>query len=282
MPGASDARAAVSRASDGAEDAGREVQQSAAFRALVRVGLISYGVVHLVVAWIAVQLAWFGRSEETSQQGAFQEMATTTAGRITLWIVAVGLFALAVWQFFEAVWGHRDREEGRKRTVKRIGSAGKVVLYVAMGVSAVRVVTGSGGGQSGDTQKEMTASLMQNSAGRILVIVIGAAVVFAGGRLVFRGLSRKFTRDLSGGVSEGVVKLGQIGYSAKGVALAVIGALFVVAAVTYDADRAGGLDTALRTLNAQPYGPYLLTVLAVGIACFGAYCFAWSRHVKQT
>jgi hypothetical protein len=280
VPDLPTARGATSRASDNAERAGREVEQSQAFRILVRVGLIAYGVVHLVVAWLAVQLAWFGRQEEASQQGAFQELASTSLGRITLWVVAVGLFALALWQLFEAIWGHRDREEGRKRTVKRIGSAGKVVLYVALGVSAVRVVTGSS--SSGDTQKELTASLMQNTAGRILVIAIGVAVVVAGGRLAYRGVSRKFTRDLAGGVSQGVVRLGQIGYVAKGVALGIVGALFVVAAVTFDPNRAGGLDTALRTLNGQPYGPYLLTLLALGIACFGVYCFAWSRHVKQT
>jgi hypothetical protein len=280
MAGVPDARGAASRASDGAREAGRDVQHSDAFQVLVRGGLIAYGVVHLIVAWIAVQLAWFGRSEEASQKGAFQDLASTGPGRITLWVVALGLFALALWQLFEALWGHRDREEGRKRTIKRIGSAGKVVLYTALGVSAVRIATGSS--SSGDTQKEMTASLMESSTGRIVVIVIGAAVVVAGGRLVYRGVSRKFTRDLAGGVGQGVVRLGQIGYSAKGVALAVIGVLFVVAAVTYDPNRAGGLDTALRTLKEQPFGPYLLTVLALGIACFGVYCFAWSRHVKQT
>ena len=155
-----------------------------------------------------------------------------------------------------------------------------MILYTALSISAIRVVTGSS--SSGSTEQELTASLMQNAAGRILVIVIGLGVMVAGGRLVYRGVSKKFTRDLAGGVSQGVVRLGQAGYSAKGVALGIIGLLFVVAAVTYNAERAGGLDEALKTLNGQPYGPYLLTVLALGIACFGVYCFAWSRHVKQS
>lgn len=277
MPDVSDTAA---RAADDAEQAGREVRTSTAFRLLVRTGLVSYGVVHLVIAWLAVQIAWSGRQEEASQQGAFAEIASTTVGRLALWVVAVGLFALALWQFFEAVWGHHDAEAGRKRIVKRLGSAGKVVLYAALGVSAVRAA--AGGSSSGNTQKEMTATLMTHGAGRFLVIVIGVAVMVAGGRLVHRGVSRRFTRDLAGGVSAGIVRLGQIGYSAKGVALAIVGVLFVVAGVTFDPNRAGGLDTALRSLNAQPYGPYLLTALALGIACFGAYCFAWSRHVKQS
>ncbi len=278
MAGKSSGGGAASAAADDAQRAGERVQDSKAFHVLVRVGLVSYGIVHLIVAWIALQLAWTGESQEASQKGAFQELAATSLGRVLLWIVAVGLFALAIWQLFEAAWGHQDREEGRKRTVKRLGSAGKVILYAALGVSATRVAAGSASG--GDTQKEMTAGLMSAWPGRLLVMAIGVGVMVAGGRLVYRGVSKRFTRDLAGGVPQGVIRLGQVGYSAKGVALAVIGLLVLIAGITYDPEKAGGLDTALRTLKEQPYGPYLLTVLALGIACFGAYCFAWARRVK--
>lgn len=268
------------KAANQAEQVGHDVQDSKAFRALVTVGLISYGVVHLLVAWIAVQIAWFGESQQASQKGAFQEMASTSVGRVLLWITAVGLFALAVWQFFEAAWGHRDAENDRKRVIKRLGSAGKTVLYAVLGVSAI--TTAAGSGSSGDGQKTMTASLMGSSFGRILVALIGVAVVVAGVRLVVRGVKRKFVKDLAGGAEPGIIRLGQIGYTAKGVALSIVGILFVVAAVTYNPDKAGGLDEALRTLGSQPYGSVLLTLMALGIAAFGLYCFGWSRHAKQT
>jgi hypothetical protein len=37
----------------------------------------------------------------------------------------------------------------------------------------------------------------------------------------------------------------------------------------------------LRTLREQPGGPLLLTAVALGIACFGVYCFVWSRNAKH-
>ncbi|MDQ3481565.1 MAG: DUF1206 domain-containing protein, partial [Actinomycetota bacterium] len=39
-----------------------------------------------------------------------------------------------------------------------------------------------------------------------------------------------------------------------------------------------GLDVALRTLLDESFGPWLLAVVAVGIGCFGVYCFFWARY----
>jgi len=269
---------AAQRAGNEAERAGREVEQSKSFDALVTVGLVGYGVVHLLVAWIALQVAWTGTREEASQHGAFREMASTGVGVVLLWVTAIGLFGLVVWQGLEAAIGHRDRE-GRKRLFKRLGSAGKAVLYLVLGISAVGVAMGSS--SDGNAQQTFTATLLSKPFGVVLVVAVGVGVAIAGGRLAYRGVTSKFTRDLEGGVSRGVVRLGQVGYIAKGVALAIIGILFVVAAVTADPNKAGGVDTALRTLRDQPFGAVLLTLMALGIAAFGLYCFAWSRHAKK-
>jgi len=281
MTSARKAAATAKRAGNQAQDAGKQVEDSKAFDALVTVGLIAYGVVHLLIAWIAVQLAWTGSNKQASQKGAFQEMASTSFGDVLVWITAVGLFALALWQIFEAVLGHRAEKEGRHRITKRLGSAGKAVVYIALGVSAAS--TAAGASSSGDSkEKSLTGRVLSAPFGRVLVIAVGIAVLVIGGRLVYRGISKKFLKDLTGGTTAGVVKLGQIGYLAKGTSLAIVGVLFVVAAITFDPNKAGGLDTALRTLRSQAFGPILLTVMALGLACFGLYCFAWSRRVKKT
>ncbi len=60
----------------------------------------------------------------------------------------------------------------------------------------------------------------------------------------------------------------------------MIGLLFVWAAWSYDPKKAGGMDAALSTLRSQPFGPALLTVVALGIAAFGVYCLYWARNAK--
>lgn len=249
----------------------------------VRVGLVAYGLVHLLIAWLAVQLALGQQTAAASQQGALHELARQPFGSVLLWVVAVGLFALAVWQLTEAVWGH-TREDGVKRALKRVGSAARAVVYAVIGYSALRIAVGAG---SRSHSKAMTVQLMNAPFGRLLVAIVGIVILVVAAVHAKRGLTKSFTEDLTAGATSGesgtlVVRLGQVGYVAKAVAFAVLGVLFVWAAWTYDAKKAGGLDTALATLLRAGVGPWLLVAVAVGIAAFGLYCFAWARYADTT
>ena len=269
-------------AKDSAEQAGGRAVSSRPFRILVTVGLITYGIVHILVGWIALQIAWGGggSSEEASQQGALAEMTHQPFGVLVLWLTVVGLFAMTVWQAAEAGWGHRDRPAGFKRIRKRLSSVGRAVSYAAIAVAAITALRGSA--QSGDQKEEgWTARLMALPFGRILVIAVGVIIIAIAVRLVVRGINRSSLEDLTGGVRDRVLRLGQIGYISKGVAFAMVGGLFCWAAMTYDASKAGGLDDALRTINSAPLGYVLLTVVALGLLCFGIYCFFWARHPKD-
>jgi hypothetical protein len=70
------------------------------------------------------------------------------------------------------------------------------------------------------------------------------------------------------------------GYTAKGTAYAIAGLLVVMAAVTYDPDKARGLDAALKTLAGHAYGVWLLGLIGLGIAAFGVYCFSQAKYRK--
>lgn len=281
MNSAERAKGAARQAAEGAEDAGKQAANHPAFQAMLTVGLISYGVVHLLIAFICVQIAWgIGGGGEASQSGALAELTGTAIGPILLWIIAVGFVFLGVWQLFEALWGHLDREPGRKRTVKRVGSAGKTVIYLGLAYTAATTAMGSG--SSGESEETWTARLMSVTFGRILVALVGVAILALGIRLIRRGITKKFTRDLDGGVTERVLRLGQVGYVAKGIAFVIVGCLFGWAAWTYDPEKAGGLDDALRTIREAPFGAILLTLMALGLACFGVFCFTWARHPKTT
>jgi uncharacterized protein DUF1206 len=264
----------------GAQETLKQAGDSVWLERGVRVGLLAYGVVHLIIAWLALQLA-FGNSSSSSanQQGAMHELAKQPLGSALLWVVAVGLFALAIWKVTDALWGHREKDEP-KRLFSRLGSAGTAVVYIAIGISAAKVAIGAG---SKSHSKQMTAQLMQLPFGRVLVAIVGVVVLIVAGVHAKRGITASFTKHLDAGATSGssgslITRLGQAGYISKGVSLGVIGGLFIWAAWTYDPKKAGGLDTALHSLLGQPFGPWLLAIVAVGIACFGLYCFGWARY----
>jgi hypothetical protein len=264
-----------------AANAAQQAADSRWIERTARVGLAARGLVYALIGILAFQIAFTDRAEQADQQGAFQTLAQNGFGEAILWLVIIGFVGYGVWQATEAAWGHRGERDDRKRTAKRVESAVKAVIYLLLAVVAFRVVTGSSkGGQGGE---QVTAEVLAMTGGQVLVGLAGAAIVAAAVVLAWRGLRTKFEEhlnlsELGPGARSAVINLGKVGYIARGIVFTLVGILVVAAAVTFDPDKARGMDAALRQVAAQPYGPWLLSLMALGLMCFGAYSFAESRY----
>ncbi len=253
------------------------LRDSRGYHGLVRFGLICYGAVHLVIAWIAVNLA-FGTSGDASSQGALRQLTQQPLGATLLWAMAIGFFTLAAWQVIEATIGRRDADrDGRLR--RRLASVGRALVYGVLGAAAVAVGSGDGGSGGAD-EETLSAALLRLSFGQVLVAAVGVGVAVVGVTQIVRGVKQNFVEDLDQHVTPASRQLGRIGFCTKGLSLIIIGVLFGWAAFSDDADKAGGLDAALGTIRDQPFGVALLIITAVGIGCFGLYCFAWARSPR--
>lgn len=262
---------------------GREVAGSGILDAAIRFGLVAYGLVHLLVAWLAFQLALGDNEGEASNEGALQNLAGQPFGGVMIWAVALGMLSLVCWRLLEGAVGHRDEDDDTKRRFLRAGSWGKAVVYGAIGFSALRVATSSGSDSRGRT---MTAKLMDLPAGQWIVGLIALGILGYGVNMVRRGLTEKFREHLtaegtSGETGTAYVWLGKVGHVAKGLAIVIVGGLFAFAAVDHDPRKTGGLDQALRTVLEQPFGPVLLSLIALGIGCYGVFCLARARHLSR-
>lgn len=261
------------------------VATSRPLEALIRVGFVGYGLLHLAVAWLAVQLTLGRATGDSDQGGAFRTLAGQPFGRFLMIVVTVGLAAMALWQALLAAVGHRA-ERGRARTFERLASLGRTVVYAALALTAYRVVAGTPT-SSAQQQQSAAAGVMAHPFGRTLVAVAGLAVLAIGIGLAVYGAKRMFEKRLMlirmrPATRQAARRLGQAGYIAKGVAFAIVGLLLVDAAATDNPAKSRGLDAALRTLVAQPFGKFLLLLVAIGFAAFGIYCFFQSRYRKVT
>jgi len=265
-----------------AEATASRAAHSKVLEVLTRAGFIGYGVVHLLFAWLALQVA-FGRAAPAGDQsGALNALAAQPLGRFLVIAIAIGMLAMAIWQALEALVGHRA-ERGRGRVFERLASVGRTLVYAYFAWTAYQVSDKAT--TSADKQQDLSQDLMAATGGRWLVGLAGAALTALGVGLVWYGLTKRFekhmhTARMSPGVRRTSRRLGMTGYPAKGVAYAIAGGLIVVAAVTYDPNKARGLDAALRTLRDQSYGQVLLTVIALGIVAYGLFCFVQARYRK--
>jgi hypothetical protein len=251
----------------------------------IRFGMVVYGVVYLVVAWLALQLALGDHSGSASSTGALHKLAQSSFGAVLIWLIAFGMVMLVLWRLLEAAVGHQD-EEGGKRVRKQLTSVFKAVLYGSIAFSAIKIATGSGSSSKKSGTDDTTATIMSWPAGQWIVGIVGLAIIGYGANQVRRAWTEKFREHLtaegeSGEAGKAYIMFGKVGYVAKGVAVGLVGALFVYAAVTHDPKKSGGLDQALHKLLQQPFGPFMLGLIAVGLGCYGLFCFARARHLSR-
>lgn len=263
--------------------AAQTAQSSTAFRTLARVGYVVLGILHVLIGAIAISIATGGGGggESADQGGALQQIQQTPAGVFLLWLIVAGLVALAIWQIAEIVV-ERDPDT-KKKWAHRIKFIGTASAYLAIAATALVYAMG-GQSQSSDSSQSFSARLLSVPGGVVLLVVVGLVVTAIGVAFVVQGIARSFTKNLSlpaEPARTGIVAFGIAGYIAKGIAVAVTGVLFAVAALTHDPETAGGLDSALRTLAGLPYGGIILWTVGVGLALYGLFCIARARYARM-
>ena len=268
----------ATRAAGAADDA----TDSRGFVLAARAGYVAAGLLHVMIGVIALRVAT-GGSGSADQSGAVAALAGSPGGTVLLWACFLGCAALAVFLFSEIFFGATQRSD-RDRLKHRVKMGGQAVVYGAIGAVFGTYALGGTSDSSGSTQS-LSARLMAHPAGTVLLIVVGLGLVVAGAFFVHRGVTRSFRENLKrlppGTAGRAVMWLGTAGYAAKGVALAVLGVLVVVATVRSDPEQSSGLDGALKALQEQPFGAWILGAVALGLICYGVFMVVRARYQRM-
>ncbi|MFY0632595.1 MAG: DUF1206 domain-containing protein [Vannielia sp.] len=234
---------------------------------VMRAGYLSRAVVYAVVGGLALVAAIRGGEAEGTTD-ALAELQAHWWGTPLLWLIAAGLIAYLVWRLVDAALDLEAYGHGAKGVVARAGLVVTGVIHGAIGVAVAGVALRGADGGSGGTQT-MTAKLMAMPFGPWLVGLVGLGTIGAGIYYAYKGISEKYKEHIR--VTSTTQKLDPVlkfGCIAQGVVIGVIGVLICYAAVTADAQAAGGVGEALGKIRAAPYGWILLGVTAVGLMAF--------------
>ncbi|MGR2753109.1 DUF1206 domain-containing protein [Agromyces arachidis] len=271
----------TSSASSTGKSAASAAQNSRIFEIVARIGYVVLGIVHIVIGAIAVSVAQ-GAGGEADQGGAMQQVASWPFGLLLLWVIALGLFALAIWNVTEAFLVRED--DAKKKWGYRIKYVGTAIAYIAIGITALTYALG-GRSNSDQSSETLSAQLLAAPGGVFVLVLIGLVTLGIGVAFVYRGATRRFEKRLllpgNEATRKGILTFGMVGYIAKGIAVAIIGVLFVIAAVTADPEAAGGLDAALKSLVGLPFGVFILWLIGAGLVVYGIFCFARARYAKM-
>jgi hypothetical protein len=253
---------------------------------VARLGWVAKGIVYGLVGVLAVPIAIQGLradradngDSEASALGSVAEIAETSLGAIALWVVAAGLALYVLWRLLSIVL---PAENSVETWLTRAGYAVSAAMYSLLAWSAMSFATDQRTARGAETEDakvgRFTRELMDMSAGRWLVGVIGAGVLVVGIYFVVKGVLTSFHDDLEprdvGPISvKSVVVLGRVGWVGRGVVLVLVGWFVTRAAVRFRPSDAHGLDGSLREVTELAIGPFIVGGAAVALVAYGLFC----------
>lgn len=267
--------------------AGREAKQvtrSEWVGQWTRLGYIARGVLYALIGLLAVQMALTQGGTVTDQNGVIRMLSEMPYGNVILIVLAIGLAGYAAWGIIRAVFDPLKRGDDAPGLIERASYISSAASYGAFALVALYFAAGWGIHEAGKPQS-ITAQLLTKPFGQWLVALFGVFWVLAALGQFYTAYKATFMRDLKFGKMGGderdwAMGLGRFGYAARGVVFAIIGWFLIQAALTFDPNKAKGLDGALLELVKQPYGMILMALVALGVLAFGLYsilCARWMR-----
>ena len=226
----------------------------------------------------------------TDKQGALEAIAQQPQGAILLGIVSAGLLAYALWSLIRAAFDPERRGHEPGAIMARVGFAVAAVSYAGLALATAKFALGwsETAGQSSDAStQDWTVRLMNAPFGPALVVGLGAVLIGLAAMELVRAYSADFRKDLSltslgADLQRWIVRVGRMGFAARGVVFGLIGLFLIQASRHNDASEAIGLGGALQKLADQSHGEILLGVVAAGLAMYGLFSLVEARYRPLT
>ena len=274
---------------DGAEQKAEQLTRAARpwIERFARYGYAAKGVVYVLIGALAALGAFKDDESPKDSRGVLAQVVRQPYGRVMLCVIAAGLAGYALWRITQALRDTEDKGTSWKGLAVRAGYACIGVVYAGLSLSAVRLVLGRGAGAGSDeTTRGWTAFALMFPLGQLLVGLAGLCVIGFGLWQCYKAFTARFRRkwkhyEMSEHARALATRAGQVGLVARAVVFLIIGLFLVQAAWHARAEEARGLGGALRTLEQQPYGPYVLGAVALGLVAYGLYMFVEARYRRM-
>jgi uncharacterized membrane protein YqhA len=250
---------------------------------MARFGHLSKGAVYIVIGILAVMTPFGLHGKLTTSSGALYTIAKQPFGSVMLVALAVGLAGYAMWQVIMTIFDPEHKGKNAKGWIARISYLIIAAIYFGLCISAIKIVLRASVSTSSQKYQTLSAKALSQPFGQTLIAIIGAVFIGVGIYNLYKAYTEKFARKLKRDEMDKkewktARYTGKFGIAAHGLVFAIIGIFLLRTAIKANPHETKGLDGALAELAKQPFGPVLLTVVALGLVAYGAYLLFEAKY----
>lgn len=260
-------------------------------------GFFTKGVVYLLIGTLTFMAAIGLQGDITSKDGVVKFLLSLPAGKFLGALVAVGLFAYALWRLSQVFY--RPKKNGKKPdgvknffTRMRFFYSALLYGYIAYSfgkplISALSGTQSSGTGGENQQQKAALWELLTHDWGKILIWVIALIVAIQALWQFKLAYTARFMKKIDHYPDvrheyDFIRKSGRFGYAARGLVFGIISFFLIQVILHHNASAYKGAEGALQYLLSFSYGSVLLAVTALGLAGYGVFNIMVARHADYT
>jgi hypothetical protein len=255
------------------------VKDSKWVEGLARTGFAARGFLHGMIGFLAFKLVTTGVGDLEDQRGAISELAKQPLGEILIILIGLGMIGIAVWGVLRFITDPLNKGSGFKGMLIRTSYLVLGLGHLGLLLPILNILTGNGHQNNSSTteeSREVAAGILSYSWGPWAVALFGLFFIAIAVYQLYRGISGTFAKrfdefDMSDAQIKVAKWMGRYGKISWGVVMGTIGVLAILAALTLDPEKVGGVDAALLFLIQQQYGPWLLGIVALGFIFYGTY-----------
>lgn len=251
-----------------------------------RTGFAAKGIVYLVTGVLAFLTAFNLGGQKAGKLEVIEFLERQPFGKFILVALGVGLCCYALWRFIQSVQDPENIGSDGKGTIKRISFFISGLIYMGLGFFSVLNAfsqTGSGGGNK--------TSIIPSEYQQYIFITIGICLT---GKSIYQFIKAykgtfisKFNlKAMSDTTKMNFIKnMGYAGLTARGILVGIIAYFFIMAGFSFgggNTDQMKGTANAFSFLQENSSGPWLMGIVAAGLACYGIYMFTMAKYRSFT
>ena len=245
---------------------------------VARLGLAARGVVYVMVGILAAGAA-AGRGRPADTGGAVRAIGVLDTSGVLLFTLAFGLAAYAAWRFAQAIHDLDSHGRSVRALAVRAGDVASGLGHLGLALTAA----GFGSSRHSASMRAFVARSLAHPWGPWAVGLGGAIVLGAAVDQFHKAWTANFEEHLrlhrmTPDGRRWSRHIGRFGLLARGVVFLIVGWFLVRAAVHLNAREVRDFNGALRMLQSEPYGGWLLGIVALGTISYGLLSFIDARY----
>ncbi len=250
---------------------------------IARLGYLARAIVYFLMGCFTILLIIGSPlGAATDSKGALRQLMEQPLGHVLLFILACGLFSYSLWRFAQSFMDVSHVGSDRKAIIKRFGYAIGGFTHALLGIYAIKLIFSLSANSAG-SERSLAQWLLSQPFGQLITGAFALIIIGFGITQFIIGWKSKYMEQLNlpNELRSWLSPICKFGFIARGFVFLLIGSFFFQAAFHFNSQKAGGISMAWKVLRQQPFGQFLIALVAIGFIAFSIYGFAESKYQKQ-